>query len=124
MEPQRLNGKVWFNQYVSNLAPEDQSEVFYHNSDHVYQFGDSKCIQALEGVNIPAYMGNIRIMLNTDIVNSDIPYLLSKSAKKKANMKLNFEHDTLTVSSKEISLLQAWIGKVCDRTRTRPHTPY
>lgn len=46
-------GKVWLNnRYVSNLAPEDQNKVSYHNSDHIYQIGDNQRIQALQRANI------------------------------------------------------------------------
>ena len=35
------------------MAPQDQNEVSYHSSDHNYKFGESQCVQALKGANIP-----------------------------------------------------------------------
>lgn len=58
-----------------------------------------------KGANIPAYIGDTRVMLNIDYVDSDIPLLLSKSTMKKANMQFYFEHEKSTVFSKKIALM-------------------
>ena len=44
-------------------------------------------------------------MLNTDIVASDIPLLLSRKSMKKANMTLNFKNDHAVVFDQSIQLL-------------------
>ena len=43
--------------------------------------------------------------MHVDIVPSNIPLLLSKESMKRANMKLNFENDTITVSRQPINLI-------------------
>ena len=40
-----------------------------------------------------------------DIIPSNIPLLLSKRSMKRANMKLNFENDTITAFGQPINLI-------------------
>ena len=43
-------------------------------------------------------------MIETDIINDDIP-LLSKSSMKKGEMKINFQNDTFTIMNESIPLV-------------------
>ena len=45
----------------------------------------------LQNVDIPIILGNKSVMLNTDIVASDIPLFLSRKSMKKADMTLDLK---------------------------------
>ena len=47
---------------------------------------------------MPTIIGSHKFDIVTDVVDSDIPLLFSKSLMKNANMKLNFQDDTITIS--------------------------
>ena len=47
-------------------------------------------------VKIPASIGNQDIFIESDVVDSDIPMLLSKSLKK-VNTSIDFQSDTVTM---------------------------
>ena len=49
-------------------------------------------------------IADIEVSIITDVVNSDIPLLLSKDAMKRAGACLNFEDDTVTMLQKKIPL--------------------
>ena len=53
---------------------------------------------------LPCVITDIEVSIITDVVNSDIPLLLSKDAMKKAGTCLNFEDDTVTMLKKKIPL--------------------
>ena len=73
-------GKAWFDEYAANLSDQDRDSIVFHTSQHVYRFGDGKRVQAIKGAKIPALIGLEAIYIETDIVNSDIPLLFSKSS--------------------------------------------
>ena len=46
-----------------------------------------------------------QVMLNTDLVASDIPLLLSRKSIKKANMTTDFKNDNTIVFGKSVNLI-------------------
>lgn len=46
-------------------------------------------------VNIPAKINNTNVSIVIDLVNDDIPLLLSKEIMKKANAHINFSSDSV-----------------------------
>ena len=46
---------------------------------------------------LPAQIAGKRVSISTEIVNSNIPLLLSKDAIKKARVKLNLESDAAEI---------------------------
>ena len=51
--------------------------------------------------------------ITTDIVNNDIPLLLSKEAMKKANMKLDLVNDKAEIFGEEVTLQNTSSGHYC-----------
>ena len=103
-------GQEWFNQYKQTLSPETKEKIITNESNNIYRFGDGRKITASENVTIPATIGNIDITINADIVDNDIPLLLSRPSMKKANMILDFEKDTITAFGKDIPLITTSSG--------------
>lgn len=98
-------GKEWLTQYINNLNDHDQQKVCYGESNHIYRFGDGRKVNAIHSAKVPAMIGSHNIEIETDVVDNDIPLLFSKSSMKKANMKLNFEDDTITIFNENIPLI-------------------
>ena len=69
-----------------------------------FKFGDGNKLNSLYKVILPCVIADIEVSIITDVVNSDIPLLLSKDAMKKAGTCLNFEDDTVTMLKKKIPL--------------------
>ena len=76
----------WFSQYVNNLCEQDQQQIQYSERNHMYRFGDGKKVKATHRAKIPALIGNNHIKNRTDVIENDIPLLLSKLSMKKAEM--------------------------------------
>ena len=66
------------------------------------RFEDGRKIESIHSAKIPAIIGSQEFNIVTDVVDSDILLLLSKWSVKRANMKLNFQDDT--IHSMETSL--------------------
>ena len=69
-----------------------------------FKFGDGNKLNSLYKVILPCVITDIEVNIITDVVNSDIPLLLSKEAMKRAGTCLNFEDDTVTMLKKKIPL--------------------
>ena len=48
-------------------------------------------------VKLPAMIGKKSVSITTDVVESDIPMLLSRKSMKKANTRINFKDDTVNM---------------------------
>ena len=71
-------GKEWLTQYVKNLSDEDQQEVSFGHSNHIYRFEDGRKIESIHSAKIPATIGSQEFDIVTDIFDSDILLLFSK----------------------------------------------
>ena len=80
--------------YVKCLSAEDTGLMtICHGSSCVFRFGDRPHVQSTSMVHLPAYIGNKKIFINTDVVDHDIPLLLSHMSMKKADTQIDFRHD-------------------------------
>ena len=86
-------GKIWFNCYIDSLNSEEKSKIQHHVGTNVYRLGDGNLVQAVETVDLPIAMGSKHFMLNTGIVPSDIPLLLSRKSMKRVGMTIDFKND-------------------------------
>ena len=97
-------GKIWLDEYINSLSENDKSKIVYYSSSSCYRFGDGEKVQAHQGVKIPAYVGNTSLMIKTDVIDKDLPLLLSKAFMKNGNMVLNFQNDTASIFDESIPL--------------------
>ena len=83
--------------------------VYYtvHNILFNLQSGSLGCY------NIPIYVAGNRIVIEIDVVSSDLPLLLSLKCMKMLKMKLNLEKDTVEIFGKEIVLNNTTSGHYC-----------
>ena len=97
-------GKVWYNCYIPSLNENEKQKIKHHTPGNTYRFKDGKLFPALQNVDIPISLGSYNVMLNTDIVASDIPLLLSRKSMKKAKMTLDFKNDHAIIFDQSIQL--------------------
>ena len=69
-----------------------------------YKFGDGNKLNSLYKVILPCVITDIEVSIITDVVDYDIPLLLSKDAMKRAGTCFNFEDDSVTMLKKKIPL--------------------
>ena len=69
-----------------------------------FKFGDGNKPNSLYKVILPCVIADIEVSIITDVVNSDIPLLLSKDAMNRVGTCLNFEDDTVMMLKKKIPL--------------------
>lgn len=76
-------GQTWFNNYIESLSGEDRKKIKGSDSKKVFKFGGGTCLKSNGEFSIPAVLADKSVTIQTDVVESDIPLLLSKDAMKK-----------------------------------------
>ena len=74
-----------------------------------------------EKINIPANSGGENVFILTDIVDCEIPLLLSKSSMKKAKAILDCANDKVTMFGKDIQLCYTSSGYFCIPITTKQY---
>ena len=97
-------GNSWFQEFSNSLPVEEQDKIHFTESNKPYKFGDGKNVTAIKCAHLPAYFGSQQVSIKADIVEAEIPLLLSKASMKKAGMQIDFENDKATAFGESIPL--------------------
>ena len=97
-------GTKWMDEFVSSLPDSQKERVKMECSDKPFRFGDGVVFKSKNKATIPAFIGDKPVLIATEIVDADIPLLLSIKAMKAAKMNLDFDSDKLRVFGQKITL--------------------
>ena len=103
-------GSKWFDNYVCELSDFDRSKVVENISSATFTFGDGVTVRSCKKVTMPCYLSGLRSTITTDVVDCQIPLLLSNCSLKNAKMIIDFGNDTVRVGGKTIDLLSSTSG--------------
>ena len=103
-------GVGWFEVFLETLNEIERKKVLYEKSTSFFKFGDGKRMPSNKRAVIPCVLGGKNIRIRTDIVDCNIPLLLSKASMKKAGMVIDTNTDTVRVFGKEVKLSTTSIG--------------
>ena len=106
-------GKEWLSGFLNSLDGEALKNVQKSSSQKVFRFGGGTLLSSEGSYTIPAVLAGKKVNINTDVVDSNIPLLLSKDAMKKACMKLDLESDTAEIFGTKIHLNCTSSGHYC-----------
>jgi hypothetical protein len=97
-------GREWLDNYMEHLNDEEKSSVVTEPSDRTFRFGDGAQVKSTMNVVIPAVIGDTECKIDTEVVDVDLPLLLSKTSLKKAKTHMDIENDKVTMFDKPIKL--------------------
>ena len=101
-----VSGKVWLDIYLKSLDETKRGEVRGPlPSNKVFKFGNNGRLLSQGAYKIPVTLAKTDVLLEMDVVESDLPLLLSKKAMKKAQMKIDLAGDTVTAFGNTEKLL-------------------
>ena len=106
-------GEKWLKCYLDTLPLEESEKIIREDSDSRFQFGYGEPLESQGAVNIPAKIGSNDVFIKTDIVDTDLPLLLSKQSMKEAGTKLDFHSDTVNMFGEDIPLRFTSSGHYC-----------
>ncbi|CAH1238877.1 Hypp5656 [Branchiostoma lanceolatum] len=106
-------GMSWMKKYLSVLDTKHYDYVKEEASTNVFKFGGGERLPSLGKFSIPAKMAGQDVMIVTDVVDSDIPLLLSLDAMKRADIVLHTREDRATIFGKSVNLNLTTSGHYC-----------
>lgn len=89
-------GKQWLKVYLESLDDEEMRAVFRSESYVRFKFGDNVATVSRQQYVLPATVCNKRVQIKTEVVDENIPLLMSKRSMAKANMIIDFGDNTVT----------------------------
>ena len=111
-------GTNWINCFLDSLSPNEIATVRREPGVKNFRFETTK--KSLEVVQFQCRLADRNIFIHTDIVDSDIPLLLSKNSMKEAKIKLDLENDKVEIFGKLLDLDCASSGHYCVRLHSTP----
>ena len=101
------------NNYTQSLDSIDKSKVRQKDGHRVFKFGGGTCLKSYSKYSLPDVIAGKEVTINTGIVEFDIPLLLSRTAMKKAAIKMDLENDTATIMGNGVALNLTTSGHYC-----------
>ena len=106
-------GKRWFDSFIQSLSDTEKAKVEQRESSRNFKFGGGTIFTSLMECTVPAQLGDRNVFINTDVVESDIPLLLSLKSLKRAQVKLDVHRDVAEIFGKEVQLNFTSSGHYC-----------
>ena len=91
--------EIWLENYLNSLDHEDRRKIKRSFGRKTFKFGGGERLKSKGEYNLPAVIAGKVVTIKTDVVESDIPLLLSRQA-----MKMDLKSDTAQNFDKDIAL--------------------
>ncbi len=78
-----------------------------------FKFGDGVKVMSKKCITFPCVLAGEKVNIKTDVVDCNIPLLLSKSAMKRAKMNIDFSNDSVRLFNKTKKLNVTSSGHYC-----------
>ena len=73
----------------------DKRLVKEGHTDKYFKFGDGNSIKAQKSMRFPGYIGKERILIDTEVIDYDIPLLFSRTFMKSLGMVIDLGEDKI-----------------------------
>ena len=116
-------GEIWLENYLNSLDHKDRRKIKRSIGQKTFKFGGGERLKSEGQYNLPAVIAGKEVTIKTDVVESDIPLILSRQAMKTAGVKMDLESDTAQIFDKDIALNLTTSGHYCipiDRAEKTP----
>ena len=105
-----VSGQQWLDDYLNNLCNEELAMVREEKSNSTVTFGDGVTYRSIKRVVFPCWIGGMRSELSTDVVECNLPLLISKQSMKRGKMVLDFGEDSVKIMNTWVKLMVASSG--------------
>ena len=95
---------LWYNTFKDALSDEDRGKIQVKESSQTFKFGEGKTFNSIGTITVPAYIGVKAVNITSELIDANIPMLLSKECMKKANTVLNFQRDEIIMLNQTLKL--------------------
>ena len=103
-------GRKWFEIFENSLPQQERRNIKEENSTSHFKFGDSKPVKSEIVKVIPVDLCGKKVQIKANIVENDVPLLISRHTLSEAKANLNFEHGILEIQGKPQNLITTSSG--------------
>ena len=103
-------GESWMSNFIENLSDLERSQVKVQSSDQQFTFGDGRTVVSKRRVTFPCYIDGTKGEITTDVVDCELPLLLSLKSMKSMGFKIDFKEDILIFYGRRVKLSQLKSG--------------
>ena len=103
-------GQMWLAHVMKDMDPRIKDTVQAVPSPHIFKFGGGEKLPSLRTIKIPCSINGRNVYLKTEVVDSDIPCLLSKKSMKSARVKIDLENDLINIFGQDVQLITSSTG--------------
>ena len=103
-------GPVWLANFIDNLSKQEREMIKYEPSNQTFTFGDGDSVTSMRKVTIPCWMGGEPGEVTTDVVDCNIPLLLSNKSMEAVGIILDFRKREVKVNNRWIKLERTTSG--------------
>ena len=111
--PFTVTGETWLKSYINSLSRKDRNAIRTRNSNNKFRFGDGLLHPSKFHVTIPIYVGEHKYQLGVDVVESNIPLLLSRETLKRAEAKIDIGRASICFLGNTLPLIISSTGHMC-----------
>ena len=101
---------TWLICYLESLSCNDRRTIHYEKSVGRFRFGNGETFNSLKKVLLLLYLGGIRAQILSDVVECQIPHLLSKNSLKRGEGSIIFVQDTIILLKQKLQLETSTTG--------------
>ena len=105
-----VTGKTWMNNLIASMDPDTRKLIKIDRSSHGFKFGVGDAQRSLGKYIIPTKLGSSNFLLTTDVIETDIPCLLSKAAMVKSNMVIDMANNTIDMFNNKVDMVKVPSG--------------
>ncbi|VDI51206.1 Hypothetical predicted protein [Mytilus galloprovincialis] len=111
-------GTKWLHQFLDTFDSANE-EIKCKESNTPFKFGDGKTVHSYQSVKLPATIGSLKCYIETDVVDCEIPLLLTKDSLKRAQTVLDLHNDKVTMFGKPVDVHFTSNGHYCINIKDR-----
>ena len=106
-------GKRWLDMFLDQLPDSKKSQVVWKDSSTLFQFGGEYSLKSIGKVVLPGEILGKPVLIETDVVDSDIPLLFSNKALKAMKATINYVTDEASLMGQNTVLNKTSAGHHC-----------
>ena len=112
-------GEMWLQHYLHSLSFDEYKQIETSKRNSSFKFGDSKLVKSFKKFKIPVIIAGVQATVTIDIVEYDIPLLLSKEAMKKTKTQIDFQEDKINIFGKKVEIYITSTGHYCIKLKSK-----
>ena len=106
-------GVTWLAVYSDKVTPMMNKSIEYIESSAKFRFEDGEQVRSLHSVRIPAKIGDTVCYIHCEVVEKNIPLLLSNASLKRANASIDLGKDQIVMLGQSIKVETTSRGHYC-----------